>query len=218
MPYDRFKLFDFSKPEVEKIDKRLKAVHKKYSNLLHIVELPLRRATIETVRSVLEDLKAEYDFTPKLICLDSADHLRGVGKFEGVRLEQTEVYWDCAALAQEGYAVWTSTHAGREWAEKVAEAEAAGESYDKARIADIVLTLNTPKKKTRTTRVTTDDDDDEAKPATPKPSAGSTPKGKYVELYLAKYRDGDSKLTIPLDAQFSRMYIRELEEGDDDEE
>jgi len=30
-----------------------------------------------------------------------------------------------------------------------------------------------------------------------------------MELYLAKYRDGESKVSIPLDPDFSRMLVKE---------
>lgn len=210
IPYDKFKHYDFTRRELASIKKRLAKVRKRWSNMLHIIEMPLRRANIESIRGALDDLKVKYDFKPKAIFVDSADHLKGVGRFESYRLEQSEVYWDCASLAMEGYALWTSTHAGKEWAKKIAEAEATGESYDKARIADVVVTLNTPEKKTRRTKISSDDDDEAPPPKTTPPT-----KGKYVELYLAKYRDGESKINIPLDAEFKRMYMRELEETDD---
>jgi hypothetical protein len=116
-----------------------------------------------------------------------------------------------SSLAEEdGYAIWSSTHAGRDWADSVATAEATSESYDKSRIADIVVSLNTPKKKSRTTKVEFDVDGEEIKEAA-KPASTSAV-GTYLELFLAKYRDGLSKVTIPLDAEFSKIYMRELDE------
>lgn len=211
IPYNKFKRYDFTEREEVQIERRLKKARKHFRNKAHVIELPLRKATIDSVRGALDDLQTDLGFRPKAIFLDSADHLRGTSKFESYRLEQSEVYWDCAALAQEGYAVWSSTHAGRDWAKRIVEAEGTGESYDKARIADLVMSLNTPERKTRSTVTVDDDDDDdeEAKPAV---------RGKYLELFLAKYRDGDSMLSIPLDGEFSTMFIRELEEGDDEEE
>jgi len=104
---------------------------------------------------------------------------------------------------EDGYGIWSSCHAGREWAKAIATAEATGESYDKARIADIVCSLNTPESKTRSTKIVLEEEDEEEEI--------KATVGEYVELYLAKYRDGPSHVTIPMDAVFSKMWIKELE-------
>ena len=134
--------------------------------------------------------------------------MRGLGRFESYRLEQAQVYRDLKALAEEdGYAIWSSTHAGREWAKSVATAEATGESYDKARLADVVISLNTPDSASRSTKVALAEEDKDDDDLT---SVGAA--GRLIDMHLAKYRDGDSKLTIPLDADFSRMIYHEAGE------
>lgn len=108
-------------------------------------------------------------------------------------------------MAQDGgFACWSSTQAGKSYAKGVADAEAVSEAYDKARIADVIFSLNAPDKKNRSTMVTSDDDDDDDDEA--------IATGRYLELYVGKNRDGEDKVTIPMDAQFSRMFINELEE------
>jgi len=209
MEYKKFKEYDFKPSELRQLEAKQGKALKQFEGLLHIVEMPLRRCDINTVRAALDDLRTEHDFHPKVIILDSADHMRGVGRFESHRLQQAEVYWDIAGLAGEGYGVWTSTQAGKEWKDKIAKAEATAESYDKARIADLVITLNTPEKRTRSTRVSIDDDDGEEAAPTEGPLKPDT---KHMELYLAKYRDGKGDITFPLEAEFTRMYIAEAEQ------
>ena len=47
-------------------------------------------------------------------------------------------------LENEDVAGWTTTHAAKEYVARIAGAEAAAESYDKARIVDTILSLNQP--------------------------------------------------------------------------
>lgn len=210
MPYDKFKDFDFTTPELRSINKRLKKVRKKWKGMLKIISFPIAKVDVNVLRNALDDLWIEEKFRPQLILIDSGDHMNGVGRFESYRLEQKSVYMALSSLAEEdGYAIWSSTHAGREWADSVATAEASSESYDKSRIADIVVSLNTPKKKSRSTKVEFDVDGEEIKEST-KPTMSVV--GTYIELFLAKYRDGLAKVTIPLDAEFNRIYMRELDE------
>lgn len=206
MSYNKFKNYDFTPSELRKIDKKLKRIHKSWKGKLKIISMPLRRADINTIRGALDDLQTDEGFVPKLICIDSGDHLQSANKTESFRLQQTSVYWDLKTLAEDGFAVWSSTHAGREWAKLIATAEATGESYDKARIADIVLSLNTPQRKSRSTRIAITDSGEEVEE-----EENISTVGEYVELYLAKYRDGRSRVIIPMDAEFSRMFIKEIE-------
>lgn len=211
IPYIKFKEYNFSPSELRAIKKRLKMVRKKWKGLLRIISVPLGYCDINVIRDTLDDLYQEDGFRPQLILMDSGDHMNGVGRFESYRLEQKSVYVDLKTLAEdEGYAVWSSCHAGREWAKSVATAEATGESYDKARIADIVCSLNTPEKRSRTTKIEFSEEGEEGQ-ASAQPTLASQATGSYSELYLAKYRDGASRISIPMDAVFSRMLIKEME-------
>jgi replicative DNA helicase len=218
MRYDQFKAYDFKPSELRAIKGRFARAAKQYANLLHIISMPVRSASILDIRSALDDLKAEYDFTPKLIVVDSGDHLRCTDKgMDSYRLQQAAVYWDQKRLAEEdGYVVWSSVQAGKEWAERIAMAEAASESYDKARIADLVVSINDPNAKSRRRKaveIETDESDDDVEPEEVEGIAA--PGARRMEAWLAKYRDGMSKLRIPLDCDFSRMIVREAVEADE---
>ncbi|MGW8178188.1 MAG: DnaB-like helicase C-terminal domain-containing protein [bacterium] len=207
MPYRKFKEYDFSPSELRGIKARLDKMRPRFSDKFQIFSMPVRSADINAVRQALDDARIEDGFKPQLLLFDSADHLLPTGRSESFRLDQANVYWGCKGLAEEdGYAIWSSTQAGKEFATRTATAEAASESYDKGRIADIMVSLNEPRKHSRATKVLDEDDDEDDDEETMAPTA----RGKFMELYLAKYRDGASKLTIPLDAELEKMLISEI--------
>ncbi len=204
MPYRKFKDYDFKPSELREIKKILKRVKKQFEGKFQIFSMPVRTADINVIRGALDDARIEDGFRPQLLIFDSADHLSPTGRSESFRLDQANVYWGIKGLCEEdGYAAWSSTQAGKEYAAKTITAEAASESYDKGRIADIMISLNEPKKHTRATVVDEEDDDE------PEGESMMTTRGQYMELFLAKYRDGVSKITIPLDAEFEKMMISE---------
>jgi replicative DNA helicase len=209
IPYKQFKNYDFTNKELDEIRIRRDRVQKQWSGLMKIISMPIRSCNMNIIQSCLDDLYEEDGFKPDVIFVDSGDHMKPVGRHESFRHGAAEVYWGLKDLAEEGgYAIWSSVQAGREWANKIATAEATSESYDKARIADLVLSINSVDSKSRTTKTIDDfgeDVEDE--------DISALAKGVPMELFVAKYRDGDSKFSIPLDARFDRMLMEELEEA-----
>lgn len=211
LPYKKFKNYDFTPGELREIDTRLGKMKSRLEGKLRIVSMPVRSVDIVTLRQALEDVRAEMDV--KLVIVDSGDHMIGTTKYTDLRIEQASIYWDLKRLAEEeSCAVWSSTQAGKEWAEKTASAESVSESYDKARIADMVITLNSPKKSSSKRTTVEVEDDDEPGVKRVKPVEPVVNAQQSLELYLAKYRDGESKVHIPLATDFSRMLIEEAEE------
>jgi replicative DNA helicase len=204
LAHRKFKSFEFTVDELRSIDARLSKMRDVLSGRLQIVSMPLRRCDINSVRNAIEEVRAEMPL--HMVIVDSGDHMQALSRYDSKRLEQAEVYWDLKTLAEEeGLVVWSSTQAGREWESRTASSEAVSESYDKARIADLILSLNTPKDSAKPKRGHGDDVEDE--------EATGESKGAKLEAYLAKYRDGESKTRIPLDPDFSTMLIREQEES-----
>src|SRR6185503_18661581 len=118
---------------------------------------------------------------------------------------------------EDGYVIWSTVQAGKEWAFQIATSEATSESYDKARIADLIVSINDPNARPGRKRkavISTDADDEDEPEEVDEYAYGK--KSQKLELYLAKYRDGESKVKIDLDADLSRMLIREeRNEGED---
>jgi len=217
MSYRKFKDYDFMPSELREIEAKLIRMRSRFEKKLQIISMPVRSTDLNIVRAALDDLRIEKGFRPQLVLFDSADHLLPTDRAESFRLDQANVYWGVKGLAEEdGYAIWSSTQAKQEFATKTITAEGGGESYDKARIADIMISINEPRKHTRATKVADGEDDKDDEDGTCDESMITTTKGKYMELFLAKYRDGASKLTIPLDAMFEKMMITEcgLEESE----
>jgi len=208
-----FKTYDFTAEDLEIIEKKVAIGKKRYKRKLRIISTPVRTCDINVVRGALEDARSELGGVD-LVILDSPDHMKSLANYREVRHQQADVYWAVKDLAEsDGVAVWGSTHAGREYADRVAGAEAAAESYDKARIADVVLTLNAPaapkKKEAARASLVETDDGDRIEPAAGASDDATARPG--LDLFLAKHRDGESKLKIPLATDLARMLIREAE-------
>lgn len=108
---------------------------------LKVLSVPVR-TSFAYIEAVVERNK-DID----VIVIDSLDHIKCLENYKEYRLQQTAVYWEFFSLVQRHKLIGVSTtHAGKEWAGRVAGNEAVSESYDKARIAHIVITLSRDKK------------------------------------------------------------------------
>jgi hypothetical protein len=214
MDYKKLKEWDLLPTELRSIKSRYDKAKAHFANRIKIASFPVRSANIHDIRGLIDDLKVEQDWAPKLVILDSADHLRAVDTVdESFRLQQSEVYWSSKSLAEDdGYVVWSSVHASAQWAGLTATAEASAESYDKARIADLIISINDPDYKERTSKhkksAVSDDDDDEADDGDE--FEVPTPRVRNMELFLSKYRDGESNRAIAVRADFHKMLIEEV--------
>ena len=181
VPYDKFKFFKFSKKELRELKEMIRQTKKLFGSNLITAKLIPRRASIVVIERVIEKLKVDKGFIPKLIIIDSADQMIPAMRQEQYRLDQSEVYWDIKAFADaHEMPVLTSTHVSKTWKGKKAAAEALAEAYDKARILDIVLTLNQL---------------DDASPE--------------LLMLVAKNRDGKRNVEIPIITEYGNMVMRE---------
>lgn len=189
--YKRLKTFDLSSADVDDLKLRADRFRKRLLDKLYISSISIGGGDIRTIERIHSDRVAE-GHRPQLFVVDSGDHLKAKTKMDNFRLEQSQAYWDMKGFAEEQeLAVWSTTHAPKEVVNRVATAENVGESYDKSRIADIVVTLNQTAEQRRV---------DE------------------MDAFLAKYRDGESGVIIPLETDFSRMHLAERIEGASEDE
>jgi archaellum biogenesis ATPase FlaH len=202
--YDKLKKYNFTAEELEIINIRLEEAKKLWKDKFRIISLPVKSSNMDDVKDALEDIFLEDGFKPTLLLFDSLDHMKAVGRSEGYRLDQTNIYWSAKNLAEDdGYAIWTTTQAGKEYVDKLATAESAAEAYDKGRIADIMISLNEPSVQITNETYAGDSDDDFD-------DIGHNLNGVLLDLYIAKYRDGKSKVKIQIDAEFEKIKMTEV--------
>lgn len=210
----KFKVFDFNTSELRTLARRLAKAKDKYKGLLKIISIPVTSARLPQMRRVVDELDEQVPGGIRLVILDSPDHIRGDTNQRERRHEIGDVFWDVAGWAAEDKrAIWGTTQLGKQAADRVGKSEDVADNYDKARIADIFLTLNRPVKKSRATpKVEIGEDEDEKGDAERVEKA--TGVGGDLELQLAKYRDGAADVRIPLHTDLKRMLIRDRDEDD----
>jgi replicative DNA helicase len=110
---------------------------------LIIKEYPTGSASVLTVRNHIEKLSMK-GFIPSVILIDYADIMRSTRQYDSLRHELKLIYEELRNLAGElNVPVWTASQSNKEGSEKeVVGLTNMGESYAKAQVADVVLTLS----------------------------------------------------------------------------
>jgi replicative DNA helicase len=202
----KFKVFDFTDGELESLFARYRKIKSVWENRLKIISAPVRSSTLQQTRRMVMELQDQMDVPIRLVIMDSPDHLMPdrIYKEGGKRHEHSDIYWGVKGWAEEDdIAVWASTQAGKQAADRIAKSEDASEAYEKARIASIVMSLNSPSRKTRATPKVEIGEDEGDESAVVLSSAAA------LELFLTKYRDGEGQIRIPLETDLARMLIKD---------
>ena len=154
---------------------------------LIIKEYPTGTASVATIRNHLEKL-ALRGFVPHVIIIDYADIMRSSREYDALRLELKLIYEDLRNLAMEkAIPIWTASQSNREGAgADVVGLENMSESYGKAMVADVVVTLSR------------------------KPTEKATGMGR---LFVAKNRAGRDGIIFPVHIDTARSKIRVLDEN-----
>jgi replicative DNA helicase len=154
---------------------------------LIIKEFPTGTATVGTIRNHLEKLSLR-GFTPNLLVIDYADIMRSSREFDALRLELKLIYEELRNLAMEkSIPIWTASQSNRDGSSSdVVGLENMSESYGKAMVADVVLSLSR------------------------KPSEKATGSGR---LFVAKNRAGRDGLIFPIHIDTSMSKITVLDEN-----
>lgn len=130
---------------VDKLDdhkEKIKSIVENIPGKVIIKAYPPRRASFDTIRTHIEQLKTQHDFVPDLIIIDYLDYVRTKPKKER-KHEIDDVYVEAKALAGElEIPVVSPSQANRTGAsEGILEGKHAAGSYDKIMIADILISL-----------------------------------------------------------------------------
>jgi replicative DNA helicase len=154
---------------------------------LIIKEYPTGSASVATIRNHLEKL-ALRGFIPSLIIIDYADIMRSSREMDALRLELKLVYEDLRNLAMEkNIPIWTASQSNKEGSgSDIVGLENMSESYGKAMVADVVISLSR------------------------KPAEKATGSGR---LFVAKNRAGRDGLIFPVHIDTSRSTIRILDDS-----
>jgi len=168
-----------------------KEVLDKYNQMdlgrLIIKEYPTGSCTVGTIRNHLEKL-ALKGFVPHLIVIDYADIMRSTREYDALRMELKLIYEELRNLAMErGIPIWTASQANRDSSSSdVVGLENMSESYGKAMVADVVLSLSR------------------------KPTEKATGAGR---LFVAKNRAGRDGILFPVHIDTARSKITVLDEN-----
>lgn len=167
-------------------------VLEQYKNMelgkLIIKEYPTGGATVNTIRNHLEKL-ALRGFAPHMIIIDYADIMRSSREYDALRLELKLIYEELRNLAMErAIPLWTASQANRDSSNAdVVGLENMSESYGKAMVADVVLSISR------------------------KPTEKATGAGR---LFVAKNRAGRDGILFPVHIDTARSTIKILEESE----
>lgn len=174
----------------EREQARLDLIEKKFMGNLDIIPMNKHwNYTVMDIEAKIRELEQQGK-KPDLIVVDYADLLKAPEKLEK-RHEQTEVYRDLKRLAIiKKVAIWTASQATRPKdqpdKEYLLRSKDISESYEKVRIADLVITLNqTPREK----------------------------ENGLLRFHLDIYRSNEADKTITLLVDFERMIFHNRKYG-----
>ena len=156
---------------------------------LMIKEYPTGTATVQTLRSHIDKLSLK-GFIPDVLIIDYADIMRSARQFESMRHELKKVYEDLRNMAMEkNIPIWTASQSNREGANSdVVGLENMSESYGKAQVADVVVSISR------------------------KPQEKATGIGR---LFVAKNRAGRDGILFPIKLDASMSIFTAIEGADE---
>lgn len=110
---------------------------------LIIKEYPTGSASVITIRNHIEKLSLK-GFKPHLIIIDYADIMKSTRAYDSLRYELKLIYEELRNLSMElGIPVWTASQANRDSSNSdVVGLENMSESYGKAMVADVVVSIS----------------------------------------------------------------------------
>jgi len=190
----KFKTHDFDRGELIRIERskdRIQRMPKRIlKDKLHVASVPVQKCDVNIIRGMIKDRLA-VGIPTDLVVVDSGDHLVPIRRAENYRVTHTMAYWDMKGLAEEcDCGVWSSTHAPKEYKNKIIwYAESVAESYDKARISDVAVTMGCTL---------------QMRDITPYPE---------LAMVLAKNRDGEvPRMWLKMQARYSTCTFIEIDE------
>jgi len=167
----------------ENKEKVKKIYEEKEFGRLIIKEYPTGSASVVTIRNHIEKLMMK-NFIPSVIIIDYADIMRSTRQYDSLRHELKLIYEELRNMSMElNVPIWTASQSNREGSDReIVGLTNMGESYGKAQVADVILTLSR------------------------KESEKSTGVGR---LFIAKNRAGRDGIVFPvkIDCAKSKLHV-----------
>jgi replicative DNA helicase len=154
---------------------------------LIIKEYPTGSASVHTLRNHIEKLTLK-GFKPSLVVVDYADVMKSSREYDSLRHELKLIYTELRNLSVElNIPVWTASQANKDSSKSdIVGLENMGESYGKAQVADVVLSISR------------------------KPMEKSDGTGR---IFVAKNRAGRDGLLFPISIDTARSSFEILDEN-----
>lgn len=159
---------------------------------LVIKEFPTGSANVNTLRSLLVQLKNYEEFVPDLIIIDYLELLRPVRENQHEYQAQQRIAEELRGLAMENNVLlWTATQTNRQGRSvKIITDAELGDSYGKIRTADFAISLNQSEEEF---------------------DNGS------MRAYVVKSRNGRPRFVVPMTIDYNILRMEEGESIEDDE-
>jgi hypothetical protein len=172
-------------------DRLNKFLEKSPGSRLVIKEFPTGMATVNTIRSLLIQLRNYEDFIPDIVIVDYLELLRPIRNIDAEYMAQQRICEELRGLAMEyNCLIWSASQTNRQGSKVsiITETE-LGDSFGKIRVADYAISLN----------------------QTPEEYESST-----MRIYVMKARDAKQKYIVPCNVNYTNLQMMEgnFEESD----
>jgi len=176
-----------------RVDERLSIFQTNFpGSRLVIKEFPTGTANVNTLRSLLVQLKNYEEFVPEVIIIDYLELLRPVRENQHEYQAQQRIAEELRGLAMENNVLlWTATQTNRQGRSvKIITDAELGDSYGKIRTADFAISLNQSEEEF---------------------DNGS------MRAYVVKSRNGRPRFIVPMTIDYNILRMEEGESLEDDE-
>lgn len=181
-PYRDLMQHRWKKKDLREARRFMNALAKKYKGNLKLFHFPIDTCSVITAEGVLREIEIAEGWKPDVIIYDSLDHMIPSEKQESHRLNVSKVYKDAKRQSEvRNVPVVTTSHLKASERHQIGRQEGFSESYDKARLADVWITIS---------QTVEQEDNGEAL------------------ILLDKNRDDEGNLKILVDLMFRIMFIR----------
>jgi len=142
-PYRNIMMYKWKKKDIKQARFHIKKLRSKFRKNLKIFHFPIDTCTVPKIEAVLRTLEIAEGWIPDIIIYDSLDHMLPSEKQENYRLNVSKVYKDAKKQSEiRRIPVFTTSHAKAGERHQLVRQEGFSESYDKARLSDIWLTIS----------------------------------------------------------------------------